>query len=77
QSTSSLYLNSDKENQSITTTPITNTVHEQLEQLQFEMGRLRTDNEALKTSGRDLLERAPRLINIPHRSNIVQETLED
>ncbi|CAF3088744.1 unnamed protein product [Rotaria socialis] len=77
QSTSSLYLNSDKENQSITTTPITNTVHEQLEQLQFEMGRLRTDNEALKTSGRDLLERAPRLISIPHRSNIVQETLED
>jgi hypothetical protein len=40
----STYLNNDKENQT--------TVHEQLEQLQVEMGRLRTNNEALKTSGR-------------------------
>ncbi|CAF0922330.1 unnamed protein product [Rotaria sp. Silwood1] len=75
QSTSSLYLNNDKENQTTTTT--TSTVHEQLEQLQVEIGRLRTNNEALKTSGRDLLERAPPLINLPRRSNIVQETLED
>lgn len=54
QSTSSLYLNSDKENQFITATtiPVTNTVHEQLEQLQVEIGKLRTNNEALKTSGR-------------------------
>jgi hypothetical protein len=44
QSTLSLYSNNDKENQT--------TVHEQLEQLQLEMGRLRTNNEALKTSGR-------------------------
>ncbi len=35
----------DKENQ-------TTTVHEQLEQLQIEIGRLRTNNEALKLSGR-------------------------
>ena len=42
----STYLNNDKENQTTTT------VHEQLEQLQVEMGRLRTNNEAQKTSGR-------------------------
>ncbi|CAF0910432.1 unnamed protein product [Rotaria sordida] len=77
QSTSSLYLNNDKENQTTTTPTPTTTVHEQLEQLQVEIGRLRTNNEALKTSGRDLLERAPPLINLPRRSNIVQETLED
>ncbi|CAF0802833.1 unnamed protein product [Rotaria sordida] len=77
QSTSSLYLNNDKENQTTTTPTPTTTVHEQLEQLQVEIGRLRTNNEALKTSGRDLLERAPQLINLPRRSNIVQETLED
>ena len=87
QSTLSFHSNSDKENQS--------NVHEQLEQLQIEIGKLRTNNEALKTSGRgneklfisfakdpgifvlDLLERAPPLINIPRRSNLVQETLED
>lgn len=69
QSTFSLHSNSDKDNQT--------TVHEQLEQLQAEMGRLRTNNEMLKTAGRDLLERAPPVINIPRRSNIVQETLED
>jgi cell shape-determining protein MreC len=46
QSTLSIYSNNDKENQT------TKTVHEQLEQLQVEMGRLRTNNEALKTSGR-------------------------
>jgi hypothetical protein len=45
QSTSSFHSNNDKENQ-------TKTVHEQLEQLQVEMGRLRTNNEAQKTSGR-------------------------
>ena len=45
QSTSTLSLNSDKENRTIT-------VHEQLEQLQMEMGRLRSNNEALKISGR-------------------------
>ena len=45
QSTSSYSLNNDKENR-------TGTVHEQLEQLQAEMGRLRSNNEALKTSGR-------------------------
>jgi hypothetical protein len=44
--TLSYQFNNDKENQS------TSTVHEQLEQLQVEMGRLRTNNEALKTSGR-------------------------
>jgi hypothetical protein len=86
QSTSSIHSNNDKENQ---------TTVQQLEQLQLEMGRLRTNNEAQKTSGRgnlgeqnffffynlknilDLLERAPPLINLPRRSNIVQETLED
>ena len=48
QSTSSLHLNNnDKENH-------TTTVHEQLEQLQVEIGRLRINNEALKTSGRGL-----------------------
>ena len=44
QSTFSIHSNPDKENQT--------TVHEQLEQLQVEMGRLRTNNEALKTAGR-------------------------
>ena len=44
QSTFSLHSNSDKDNQI--------TVHEQLEQLQAEIGRLRTNNEALKTAGR-------------------------
>jgi hypothetical protein len=44
QSTLSIHSNDDKENHT--------TVHEQLEQLQLEMGRLRTNNEALKTSGR-------------------------
>ncbi|CAF0975956.1 unnamed protein product [Adineta ricciae] len=70
QSTLSFHSTSERDNQ-------TTTVHEQLEQLQVEIGRLRTNNEALKTSGRDLLERAPPLINLPRRSNIVQETLED
>lgn len=88
QSTLSCHSNTDKENQ--------NNVHEQLEQLQIEIGKLRTNNEALKISGRgnqifvfdktttkfpfrysDLLERAPPLIHIPRRSNLVQETLED
>lgn len=45
QSTLSIHSNHDKENQ-------TSTVHEQLEQLQVEMGRLRTNNEAQKLSGR-------------------------
>jgi hypothetical protein len=44
QSTLSFHSNNDKENEK--------TVHEQLEQLQLEMGRLRTNNEALKISGR-------------------------
>ena len=44
QSTLSIHSNNDKENQT--------SVHEQLEQLQIEIGRLRTNNEALKTSGR-------------------------
>jgi hypothetical protein len=43
QSTSSIHSNNDKENQ---------TTVQQLEQLQLEMGRLRTNNEAQKTSGR-------------------------
>ncbi|CAF1500289.1 unnamed protein product, partial [Didymodactylos carnosus] len=55
----------------------TDTVHEQLEQLQTEISRLKNNNELLKTSGRDLLEHAPTLISLPRRSNIVQETLED
>ena len=42
---SAFSLSNDHDNRSIT-------VHEQLEQLQMEMGRLRTNNEALKTSGR-------------------------
>jgi len=67
---SAFSLSNDHDNRSIT-------VHEQLEQLQMEMGRLRTNNEALKTSGRDLLERAPPLVTLPRRSNLVQETLED
>ncbi|CAF0826257.1 unnamed protein product [Adineta steineri] len=70
QSTLSFNSTSEKEHQ-------TKTVHEQLEQLQVEMGRLRTNNEALKISGRDLLDRAPPLVNLPRHSNIVQETLED
>ncbi|UJR37997.1 hypothetical protein I4U23_030679 [Adineta vaga] len=70
QSTLSIHSTTESEHQ-------TKTVHEQLEHLQIEIGRLRTNNEALKTSGRDLLERAPQLINLPRRSNIVQETLED
>ena len=44
QSTLSINSNSDKENQA--------SVYEQLEQLHIEMGTLRTNNEALKTSGR-------------------------
>jgi len=50
QSTLSIHSNNDKENQT------TRTVHEQLEQLQVEMGRLRTNNEALKLSGRGKYE---------------------
>jgi hypothetical protein len=70
------------------------TMHEQMEELQLEMDKLRTSNEALKISGRgknriffffpkffffykDLLERAPPLIDLPHRSNMLQETLKD
>lgn len=45
QSTSTFSLNNDHDTRSIP-------VHEQLEQLQMEMGRLRTNNEALKTAGR-------------------------
>lgn len=42
---SAFSLSNDHDNRSIT-------VHEQLEQLQMEMGRLRMNNEALKTAGR-------------------------
>lgn len=45
QSTLSFHSTSEQDNQ-------TTTVHEQLEQLQVEIGLLRTNNEALKTSGR-------------------------
>lgn len=44
QSTLSFHSNHENDHQT--------TVHEQLEQLQLEMGRLRTNNEALKISGR-------------------------
>jgi hypothetical protein len=50
-STLSLYSTSEQDHQK-------KTVHEQLEQLQVEIGRLRTNNEAQKTSGRGKKETA-------------------
>ncbi|CAF1342411.1 unnamed protein product [Didymodactylos carnosus] len=52
-------------------------VYQQLEQLQTEIYCLKNENEQSKISGQDLLDRAPTLISLPRRTNIVQETLED